>query len=239
MNVVQLEATNKELESFSYSVSHDLRAPLRALNGFSRMIEEDYASILDDEAKRLLGNIQYNAKKMSTLIDDLLAFSKLGRKEVQKSKINTDALVKNVLEEINTSTSYHAAIKINSLPAADADYALLHQVWINLISNAIKYSSKKEKPEVIIGSTETENEIVFFVKDNGAGFNMKYAEKLFGIFQRLHKPTEFEGTGIGLAIVQRIITKHGGRIWAEAEINKGATFYFTLPKKTNKIFDYV
>jgi PAS domain S-box-containing protein len=239
MNVVQLEATNKELESFSYSVSHDLRAPLRALNGFSRMIEEDYASILDDEAKRLLGNIQYNAKKMSTLIDDLLAFSKLGRKEVQKLKIDSDALVKNVLEEINTSTSYHAAIQINSLPAADADYALLHQVWINLISNAIKYSSKKEKPEIIIGSTETENEIVFFVKDNGAGFNMKYAEKLFGIFQRLHKPTEFEGTGIGLAIVQRIITKHGGRIWAEAEINKGATFYFTLPKKTNKIFDYV
>ena len=239
MNLMQLETTNKELESFSYSISHDLRAPLRALNGYSRMIEEDYASVLDDEAKRLLGNIQYNAQKMGTLIDDLLAFSRLGRKEVQKSKINTAKLVKNVLKEIGILAEYNAVIKINSLPPADADYTLLHQVWINLISNAIKYSSKKEKPEVQIGSTETENEIIFFVKDNGAGFDMKYADKLFGIFQRLHNPTEFEGTGIGLAIVQRIITKHGGRIWAEAKINIGATFYFTLPKMINtQILDY-
>jgi len=239
MNLMQLETTNKELESFSYSISHDLRAPLRALNGYSRMIEEDYASVLDDEAKRLLGNIQYNAQKMGTLIDDLLAFSRLGRKEVRKSKINTAKLVKNVLKEISIPAEYNAVIKINSLPPADADYTLLHQVWINLISNAIKYSSKKEKPEVQIGSTETENEIIFFVKDNGAGFDMKYADKLFGIFQRLHNPTEFEGTGIGLAIVQRIITKHGGRIWAEAKINIGATFYFTLPKMINtQILDY-
>lgn len=232
-NVMQLETTNKELESFSYSVSHDLRAPLRALNGYSKIIEEDYASVLDVEAKRLLGNIQYNAKRMGTLIDDLLAFSRLGRKEVQKSKIDTVALVKNVLKEINISATYNAETKINSLPPADADYALLRQVWINLLSNAMKYSSKKEKPEVQIGSTETDNEVLFFVKDNGAGFNMKYVDKLFGIFQRLHNPAEFEGTGIGLAIVQRIITKHGGRVWAEAETDKGATFYFTLPKMIN------
>ena len=143
------------------------------------------------------------------------------------------------MKEIGIPAEYNAVIKINLLPPADADYTLLHQVWINLISNAIKYSSKKEKPEVQIGSTETENEIIFFVKDNGAGFDMKYADKLFGIFQRLHNPTEFEGTGIGLAIVQRIITKHGGRIWAEAKINIGATFYFTLPKMINtQILDY-
>lgn len=233
MNVMQLEATNKELESFSYSVSHDLRAPLRALSGYSKMIEEDYATVLDVEAKRMLGNIQYNARRMGTLIDDLLAFSRLGRKEVQKSKIDTAALVKNVLKEINISSAYSAETKINSLPPADADYALLRQVWINLLSNAMKYSSKKEKPEVQIGSTQTENEILFFVKDNGAGFDMKYVDKLFGIFQRLHNPAEFEGTGIGLAIVQRIVTKHGGRVWAEAETNKGATFYFTLPKTIN------
>lgn len=233
INVMQLETTNKELESFSYSVSHDLRAPLRALNGYSKIIEEDYAPVLDVEAKRLLGNIQYNAKRMGTLIDDLLAFSRLGRKEVQKTKIDTVALVKNVLKEINISATFNAETKINPLPPADADYALLRQVWINLLSNAMKYSSKKEKPEVQIGSTETDNEILFFVKDNGAGFNMKYVDKLFGIFQRLHNPAEFEGTGIGLAIVQRIIAKHGGRVWAEAETNKGATFYFTLPKMIN------
>lgn len=236
--VQKLNQVNKELESFSYSVSHDLRAPLRALNGYSRMIEEDYAPVLDDEAKRLLGNIQYNAQRMGTLIDDLLAFSRLGRKEVQKSTIDTAKLVKNVLKEINIPTVYNAVIKINSLPPVDADYTLLRQVWINLLSNAVKYSSKKEKPEVQIGSTETELEIIFFVKDNGAGFNMEYADKLFGVFQRLHNPTEFEGTGIGLAIVQRIITKHGGRVWAEAKVNEGATFYFTLPKINKENYRY-
>lgn len=231
MNVMQLESTNKELESFSYSISHDLRAPLRALNGYSRMIEEDYASVLDDEAKRLLGNIQYNAQRMGTLIDDLLAFSRLGRKELQKTKINTEELVKNILEELSNPAEYNAVIKINSLPPVDADHTLLRQVWINLISNAIKYSSKKEKPEIQIGSTETENEIIFFVKDNGAGFNMNYADNLFGVFQRLHDSTEFEGTGIGLAIVKRIITKHGGRVWAEGKVNEGAVFYFSLGKR--------
>ncbi len=230
MNVKQLETTNKELESFSYSVSHDLRAPLRALNGYSKMIEEDYQSVLDDEAKRLLRNIQSNALNMGTLIDDLLEFSRLGRKAVQKSKINNAALVNNILKEISVSQKHNAVIQIDSLAPADADYSLLSQVWINLISNAIKYSSKKETPKVQISSKENENEIIFFVKDNGAGFNMSYADKLFGVFQRLHSTAQFEGTGIGLAIVQRIITKHGGRVWAEAKEGEGATFYFTLPK---------
>lgn len=228
-NILQLETTNKELESFSYSVSHDLRAPLRALDGYARILEEDYTEILDDEAKRLLGNIQRNARKMGTLIDDLLAFSRLGRKEVQKSEIDTEKMVQDILNEI-ASTEHNAKIKVGPLPSAYGDKALLNQVWINLISNAIKYSATKESPEIEIGATELGNEMVFFTKDNGVGFDMKYANKLFGVFQRLHSPSEFDGTGIGLAIVQRIISKHGGRIWAEAKQDEGATFYFTLPR---------
>lgn len=233
-NITQLEITNKELESFSYSVSHDLRAPLRALNAYSKIIEEDYHEVLNDDAKKLLGNIQYNALKMETLIDNLLTFSRLGRKEVDKSLIDMKEMTEGVLYEISKSVTHHAVIKIHSLPPAEADYALLHQVWMNLILNAIKYSGKKDKPEIEIGSTETENEITYYVKDNGAGFNMKYADKLFAVFQRLHTSEEFEGTGIGLAMVQRIITKHEGKVWAEGTINEGATFYFTLPKKITK-----
>jgi len=229
-NVAQLETTNKELESFSYSVSHDLRAPLRALSGYARIIEEDFNEVLNDEAKRLLGNIQKNAQKMGTLIDDLLAFSRLGRKEVEKSLIDVNEMTQGVLQEIGKPASHPVAIEVNKLHPAEADYALLHQVWVNLVSNAVKYSGKKEKAEIKIGSSESEKEVTYFVKDNGAGFNMKYADKLFGVFQRLHGPEEFEGTGIGLAIVQRIITKHGGKVWAEGKPNEGATFYFTLPK---------
>ena len=229
-NILQLEATNKELESFSYSVSHDLRAPLRALSGYSKMIEEDYSQVLDKEAKRLLGNIRANAQKMGTLIDDLLAFSRLGRKEVQKSQVDMQRMVENVVIEIGKSVKHHATITINPLLITDADHSLLHQVWVNLISNAIKYSGKKEKPEIEIGSKNSEVENTYYVKDNGSGFDMKYADKLFGVFQRLHNPREFEGTGVGLAIAHRIITKHGGRIWADAKINEGATFYFTIPK---------
>ena len=229
-NILQLEATNKELESFSYSVSHDLRAPLRALSGYSKMIEQDYSQVLDKEAKRLLGNIRANAQKMGTLIDDLLAFSRLGRKEVQKSQVDMQRMVENVVIEIGKSAKHHATITINPLLVTDADHNLLHQVWVNLISNAIKYSGKKEKPEIEIGSKNSEVENTYYVKDNGSGFDMKYADKLFGVFQRLHNPREFEGTGVGLAIAHRIITKHGGRIWADAKINEGATFYFTIPK---------
>jgi len=235
INLLQLEATNKELESFSYSVSHDLRSPLRAMSGYSKMLEDSYLPVLDDEAKRLLGNIRESARKMGILIDDLLEFSRLGRKELQKVEIDIKKMVETVLMEIGKSTDHHATIKINSLPHNHADHTLLHQVWVNLVSNAIKYSGKKEKPEIEIGSAVSDNNTTYFVKDNGSGFDMKYADKLFGVFQRLHNPNEFEGTGVGLAIVHRIITKHGGSVWAEAKINEGATFYFTIPNnKINK-----
>ncbi len=229
-NIIQLEASNKELESFSYSVSHDLRAPLRAVNGYVRIIEEDYDKQLDEEGKRLLHNIQSNAERMGALIDDLLAFSRLGRKEVEMNEINFDKLIEAVSIEINNSGTHTASIKINTLDHALGDYSLLRQVWTNLLSNAIKYSAKKEKPLIEIGSQIKDDEVVYYIKDNGAGFDMQYKEKLFGVFQRLHSPSEFEGTGIGLAIAHRIITKHGGKIWAESKINEETTFYFTLQK---------
>jgi len=229
-NITELITTNKELESFSYSVSHDLRAPLRAMDGFSRIFEEDYGELLNDGAKKLLGKIQYNTKKMGLLIDDLLAFSKLGRKEVQKRQLDTHEIVGHILRENNSSTLRKAVIKVNSLPECYADEPLISQVWMNLISNAIKYSAKKERPEVEIGAIDSENETTYYVKDNGAGFDMLYADKLFGVFERLHSIAEFEGTGIGLAIVHRIVTKHGGTICVEAKVNEGAAFYFTLPK---------
>jgi PAS domain S-box-containing protein len=238
-NVTDLIATNKELESFSYSISHDLRAPLRALNGYSNILEEDHIELLNDDAKRLLGEIKYNAKKMGVLIDDLLAFSRLGRKEVKKQRINTNEIIEHVLRETNHSAPHKAVIKINNLPMSYADQSLIYQVWMNLISNAIKYSEKKELPEIEIGATDSENETTYYVKDNGAGFDMQYADKLFGVFERLHGTDEFEGTGIGLAIVHRIITKHGGEIRAEGKVNEGAAFYFTLPKIiTNELVQF-
>jgi signal transduction histidine kinase len=230
----QLEEVNKELESFSYSVSHDLRAPVRALVGFSKMLEESYNDTLDDEGKRMVGVIHRNAIKMGSLIDDLLEFSKMGRQEVRKSAINVADMVKEVISDITDQTEYHANVTINELLPTYADRALLTQVWINLISNAFKYSAKKENPAVEIGSHRDDRYIVYYVKDNGAGFSMEYAEKLFGVFQRLHKASEFEGTGVGLAIVHRIITRHGGRVWAEAKVNEGATFFFTLPGEDTK-----
>jgi PAS domain S-box-containing protein len=231
-NMEQLDLLNKELEAFSYSVSHDLRAPLRAISGYAQMLNEDYDSKLDDEARRLLGNIRYNAAKMGTLIDDLLAFSRLGRKETQKTSINLADLVESALHEIGKSTQHKAAVKWSDLHTVEADYGLLYQVVLNLLSNAIKYSSKKDKPEIVISSEQQDHEIIFSIQDNGAGFNMKYADKLFGVFQRLHANEEFEGTGVGLAIVQRIIAKHHGRTWAEGTPGKGATFYFSLPINT-------
>ena len=229
-NVVQLESTNKELEAFSYSVSHDLRAPLRSINGYAQIIQNEYNTTLDDELRRLLGVIQSNAKKMSTLIDELLAFSKLGRKEIVKTTIDTNEMVKNILAEQETDKKPNLKIQTGDLPPIEGDNTLIYQVFVNLISNAIKYSSKKPESEIEINAAEEEDEITYFVKDNGTGFNMEYADKLFGVFQRLHSDEEFEGTGVGLAIVQRIIAKHGGRVWAEGETDKGATFYFSLPK---------
>ncbi|HEU4717298.1 MAG TPA: PAS domain S-box protein [Bacteroidia bacterium] len=229
--VLQLVATNNELESFSYSVSHDLRAPLRALSGYSQMIEEDYGSVLDEEGMRLLGNIQSNARRMGILTDELLAFSRLGRKEIQKTQLDMEKIVRNVVLDAERTSPHRAVISAGEIFPATGDHTLIQQVWVNLISNAIKYSAKKENPRVEIGATRSDGFVTYFVKDNGAGFNMDYADKLFGVFQRLHNPNEFEGTGIGLAIVHRVITKHGGRVWAEAKKDEGATFYFTLPEE--------
>jgi PAS domain S-box-containing protein len=227
----QLEAVNKELESFSYSISHDLRAPLRAVNGYAKMIEEDYAKVLDDEGRRLLETVQYNAQRMGRLIDDLLAFSRLGRKELKKSEINMKELVEATINDLEKSTQHKADIQVKNIEDIKGDYSLISQVMFNLVSNGVKYSSKKEKPVVIIDSEIKNNEVIYSVKDNGAGFDMKYGHKLFGVFQRLHGNEEFEGNGVGLAIVQRVIAKHHGRVWAEAKVDEGATFYFTVPIK--------
>lgn len=228
-NILQLEAGNRELESFSYSVSHDLRAPLRAVHGNALAMEEDCLETLNDEARRYLKKIRDNALRMDQLINDLLAFSRIGQKEVRKSVIDMEELVKSVFSDAAQSQSNKARLIVGKMPEAHGDLSMITIVWTNLISNAIKYSSKKEQPEVEIGGRLVGNDVEYFIRDNGAGFDMAYAGKLFGTFQRLHDASEFEGVGIGLAIVQRIILKHGGAIRAEAVPNAGATFYFTLP----------
>jgi PAS domain S-box-containing protein len=233
-NVAQLELTNKELESFSYSVSHDLRAPLRSINGYAQIIQDDYGPQLGEEAQRLFGIIQTNAKKMGQLIDDLLAFARMGRKELARLPVDMNRLIKPIIEDIVQATGSRANIILHPLLPTHADPVLLSQVCINLISNAIKYSAKKANPQVEVGSYENDSVHVYFVKDNGAGFDMNYVHKLFGVFQRLHSNEDFEGTGVGLAIVQRIIVKHGGRVWAEGKPGEGATFYFSLPKPSGK-----
>ncbi|MEO8765728.1 MAG: PAS domain S-box protein [Ginsengibacter sp.] len=225
----QLETANKELEAFSYSVSHDLRAPLRAINGFAKMLGENYGSVFDNEGLRLFNRIKANAKKMGILIDDLLEFSRLGRKEIHKSSVQMTELTKAALGELNTTVTHKATIKINKLHAANADSAMIKQVMINLLSNAIKYSSKNEDPVIEVKSSIKGDEIIYCVSDNGVGFDYQFVHKLFGVFQRLHLQADFEGTGVGLALVKRIITKHGGNVWAVGELEKGATFYFSLP----------
>jgi len=228
----QLESANKELEAFSYSVSHDLRAPLRAIDGFSRILMEDYSEKLDEDGNRVLETVRQNAQHMGQLIDDLLAFSRLGRKAVERSPIDMTDLARSALEDLSASDSASPShVKITNIPPAQGDRMLLRQVFINLLSNAAKYSRLKDQPAVEIGGNTENGDNIYYVKDNGAGFDMKYADKLFGVFQRLHGPEEFEGTGVGLAIVQRIINRHGGKVWAEGKVNEGATFYFTLPGK--------
>ena len=224
----ELQATNQELESFSYSVSHDLRAPLRAIDGYARMLEEDYGERIDAEGRRLLEVVRASSVKMGQLIDDLLAFSRLGRQEPAKRPIDMTALAREVAEEDLKING--AALELGALPSAQADRALMKQVWINLVGNAFKYSGKSASPRVEIGGSENGTEAVYWVRDNGVGFDMRYAAKLFGVFQRLHRAEEFPGTGVGLAIVQRVVTRHGGRVWAESELGKGAVFYFALPK---------
>ena len=225
----QLELANKELESFSYSVSHDLRTPLRALDGFANILLEDYAPLLDDEGKRMLNIIIANANKMGNLIDDLLAFSRLGRMELKTSKINMHEMAKSVFNELATDKDKGSIeFRLQQIPEAMGDAAMLHQVWANLIGNAIKFSSLKTQRIIEVGMSNEGKEQFYFVRDNGAGFNMAYSNKLFTVFQRLHSNTEFQGTGIGLSIIQRIIQRHGGRVWAEGKVDEGATFYFTI-----------
>lgn len=225
----QLEAANKELEAFSYSVSHDLRAPLRAIDGFARILLEEYASQLSPEAARYLRIMFESAQQMGRLIDGLLAFSRLSRQPVNRQPIASGELVRQALESLSSEQAgRQVEIVMGDLPVCKGDPTLLRQVWVNLLSNALKFTRGREVARIEVGSLEREGERVYFVKDNGVGFNMEYADKLFGVFQRLHRADEYEGTGVGLAIVQRIIQRHGGRIWAEAEPDKGATFYFTI-----------
>lgn len=223
-----LEAANKELESFSYSVSHDLRAPLRAIHGYSQMLFEDYQSRLDDEGIRLLNAVKFNARRMGQLVDDLLAFSRLGKRTMSYSEVDLTTMVHEVLKDLDSSRKEGTKVTVHPLGTAYGDAALLRQAFENLISNALKYSSKKTHPEISIGTRVVNGVPAFFIQDNGAGFDMAYYQKLFGVFQRLHAQEEFEGTGVGLAIVQRIVHRHGGEIWAEAKIDQGAVFYFTL-----------
>ena len=232
-NVAQLQETNKELESFSYSVSHDLRSPLRAINGFTQIITNKYSQEFDDELNRLFGIVKNSSIKMGNLIDDLLQFSRIGRGVLSKTPVNFYNLAKEVLDEYEIEKKYNIILNINPSLTINTDRSMLKQVFANLISNAVKYSSKKDEPKIEITSEEKEEEYIFSVKDNGAGFDMAYAGKLFGVFQRLHNESEYEGTGVGLSIVHKIITKHYGRVWAEGKINEGATFYFTILKDSN------
>lgn len=220
---------NSQLEGFSYSVSHDLRAPLRAINGFAQILFEDHDSYLNPEGKRLLNIIRESANRMGILIDGLLEFSRLGRKELVKSAVDMTELWKSVYTEINKAGTHNVNVIFHSLHPINADRVLIYQVLINLLSNAIKYSSKSDKPVIEISSYEKDKSIIYEIKDNGVGFDMQYADKLFKVFQRLHSNEEFEGTGVGLALVKRIINKHGGEVWADSKINEGTTFHFSLP----------
>lgn len=227
----QLQAMNKELNSFSYSVSHDLRAPLRAINGFAKMLEDMHTNDLSEEAKRLITVIRSNSKTMGELIDDLLEFSRTGRKDLQLAEVDVNEMLREVRDQVATDYAVEPThINLEDLPSIRADPHLIKQVWANLLSNAVKYSSNELDPNISVWAEDKESKVIFHVKDNGVGFDMAYADKLFGVFQRLHSKREFEGTGVGLAIVHRIIGKHGGQIWAESEVGKGATFHFTIPK---------
>ena len=232
----ELQATNKELEAFSYSVSHDLRAPLRAVDGFAQAVLEDYGEVLPEEGRRYLLTIREGTQKMGTLIDDLLTFSRLGRAPINKQDVDTERLVRGVIDDQRSDfKGRHVDIRIDPMPVSRSDPALLKQVWINLVSNALKFTRRRENAVVEIGCDDSTRNAVFFIRDNGTGFDMRYQGKLFGVFQRLHRAEEFEGTGVGLAIVQRVINRHGGRIWVQSEVNVGTTFYFTLDAETTHV----
>ncbi|HEX8986789.1 MAG TPA: MASE3 domain-containing protein [Rhodocyclaceae bacterium] len=228
----QLEAANKELEAFSYSVSHDLRAPLRAIDGFSQIVGEDYRDRLDDTGRHYLDAIRGNAARMDRLINDILAFSRMSRQEMSVAPVNMQALVQEVFDELRTAVPAERRIelRLQELPAASGDRALIRQVIVNLLSNALKFTAGSTQAVIEVTGSADGADNVYCVRDNGAGFDMQYANKLFGVFQRLHRADEFEGTGIGLAIVKRIVVRHGGRVWAEGEVGRGASFYWTLPR---------
>lgn len=227
----QLEATNRELESFSYSVSHDLRAPLRQIDGLAEALDEDIGATLAEDSRAMLQSISASAKKMRTLIDDLLEFAQLGAKSLHHETIDMKAQARAVFAELSAQGPHHAELDLAELPESNGDAALLKQVWINLLSNGIKYSGKSAAPRLTVGYANSEREHVYFVRDNGAGFDQAHAKNLFGVFQRFHTDQEFPGTGVGLSIVHRVITRHGGRLWAESAPGAGATFYFSLPKQ--------
>jgi PAS domain S-box-containing protein len=227
----ELQAANRELEAFSYSVSHDLRAPLRAADGFARILQEDHADSLPADARRYLDLVRGSTQQMGRLIDDLLAFSRLGRQAISRRPVQPATVARQAIEQLQDGQEgRRVEIEVEEMPDVSADPQLLLQVYVNLLSNALKFSRGREPARIQIGSCEQDGERVYFVRDNGAGFDMGYVDKLFGVFQRLHRAEEFEGTGVGLAIVQRIVHRHGGRAWAEGAVDQGATFYFTLPE---------
>lgn len=227
----RIKTLDKELEAFSYSISHDLRAPLRSIDGYSRILQEDYAANLDDEGRRVLNVVTNNAKRMGRLIDDLLDFGRLGRKVLQHANVNMTGIVNNIIQDLKAQEpGRKIEVRVDELLPSSADGEMIRQVWYNLLENAVKYSGKKDISTIEVRSYKIDDtEICYEVKDNGVGFDMQYAGKLFGVFQRLHKMQDFSGTGVGLAIVKRIVSRHGGRVWADATLNQGATFSFTLP----------
>ena len=227
----QLEAANRELEAFSYSVSHDLCTPLRAVGGFAMMLKEDHETMSPADRNRIVNVIANNASLMGRLIDDLLEFSRLGRKELKFDRVDMQAMVSGCISELTYGVDKICNFKASELPCCQADSGMMKQVWMNLLGNALKYASKIDKPVIEIGAKADKTMITYYVKDNGVGFDMKYADKLFGVFQRLHRKDEFEGTGVGLALVKRVIDRHHGALRAEAKPGKGAAFYFSLPIK--------
>jgi light-regulated signal transduction histidine kinase (bacteriophytochrome) len=230
--IARLERVNKDMESFTYAASHDLRSPLIAIAGFSRILREDYADNIDEKGKDLLSRIEASAKKMSQLIDDLLSFGRVSTREIKRSEVDMEKLAGNVFEDLKPLIGQrHIRFEVNGLPPAFGDLPMLRQVIVNFVTNALKFTRTRETPLIEVGGRTEGKENIYFVRDNGVGFDRELSERLFGMFQRIHSSQQFEGTGIGLFMIKRIIEKHGGRVWAEGEPDKGATFYFSLPHR--------